>query len=51
MVLYYSMMKNEYEMLLDCEIANDVHQSNLEFRRECEELNALDKLDAGYEVE
>lgn len=44
-------MKNEYEMTLECEVQNDIYQSNLEFLRECEELDHLDKLDAGYEFE
>ena len=44
-------MKNEYEMTLECEVQNDIHQSNLEFLRECGELDQLDKLDAGYEFE
>lgn len=44
-------MNNEYEMTLDWEVVADQMEMQAEFLRECEELDTLDKMDAGYDDE
>lgn len=41
-------MKNEYEITLNDELAEELREIYLEFAREVAELEALDQMDAGY---